>query len=204
MRYVVLMIFGLIATPVLAQDAAVKNILASSFQDKGIAKTSRLQLDEVNAACSEAMGNALPADVESKLQAKETASIVFPADGKYIGDYKKGETIAQSGIGMTWKDKADTENGGNCYNCHQLSPKELSYGTLGPSLLNYGKNMGVKDYDSAASQEILKATWSKIYNGKHNNVCSNMPRFGTNKILTEGQMKDIMALLFDPESPVNK
>jgi sulfur-oxidizing protein SoxX len=31
-----------------------------------------------------------------------------------------------------------------------------------------------------------------------------MPRFGHNKILTETQIKDLVALLMDPESPVNK
>ena len=31
-----------------------------------------------------------------------------------------------------------------------------------------------------------------------------MPRFGVNKFLTEQQIKDLVALLFDPESPVNK
>jgi L-cysteine S-thiosulfotransferase len=34
--------------------------------------------------------------------------------------------------------------------------------------------------------------------------CSNMPRFGSNKVLDEQQIKDVMAYLFDPESPVNK
>jgi sulfur-oxidizing protein SoxX len=31
-----------------------------------------------------------------------------------------------------------------------------------------------------------------------------MPRFGHNGILTEQQIKDVVALLMDPESPVNK
>jgi sulfur-oxidizing protein SoxX len=31
-----------------------------------------------------------------------------------------------------------------------------------------------------------------------------MPPFGAHKILTEQQMKDVMALLMDPDSPVNK
>lgn len=31
-----------------------------------------------------------------------------------------------------------------------------------------------------------------------------MPRFGFHKVLTEQQMKDVVAYLFDPESPVNK
>jgi sulfur-oxidizing protein SoxX len=31
-----------------------------------------------------------------------------------------------------------------------------------------------------------------------------MPRFGHQGILTEAQMKDLMALLLDPDSPINK
>ena len=34
--------------------------------------------------------------------------------------------------------------------------------------------------------------------------CSNMPRFGTNKVLTIEQIKDLVALLMSPDSPVNK
>jgi hypothetical protein len=34
-------------------------------------------------------------------------------------------------------------NGGNCYNCHQISKEEISFGTIGPSLYNYGKLRGV-------------------------------------------------------------
>jgi sulfur-oxidizing protein SoxX len=31
-----------------------------------------------------------------------------------------------------------------------------------------------------------------------------MPRFGTMKVLDEQQIKDVLAYLFDKESPVNK
>ena len=31
-----------------------------------------------------------------------------------------------------------------------------------------------------------------------------MPRFGTNKISTNEQIKDLVALLMSPDSPVNK
>jgi L-cysteine S-thiosulfotransferase len=34
--------------------------------------------------------------------------------------------------------------------------------------------------------------------------CSNMPRFGYHKFLSEQQIKDVTAYLFDPQSPVNK
>ena len=36
------------------------------------------------------------------------------------------------------------------------------------------------------------------------NACVNMPRFGDAGILTEAQIKDVMALLLDPASPVNQ
>jgi sulfur-oxidizing protein SoxX len=88
-------------------------------------------------------------------------------------------------------------NGGNCYACHQMEPSELSYGTLGPSLASYGKD---RKYDP----EEIKRAWAKVYDSQSQVACSSMPRFGANKVLTEAQIKDIIAFLFDPESPVNK
>ena len=44
----------------------------------------------------------------------------------------------------------------------------------------------------------------KVYNSEAYLACSNMPRFGHKGILTEQQIKDVVALLMDPESPVNK
>ena len=88
-------------------------------------------------------------------------------------------------------------NGGNCYNCHQLSPKEISYGTIGPSLYQYGKLRG-------DTEEVRRTTWAKIWNSKASNACSNMPRAGHMGIITEKQIKDLMALLLDPKSPVNQ
>ena len=47
--------------------------------------------------------------------------------------------------------------------------------------------------------------WSgKVYNAEAYNACTNMPRFGHKGILTEQQIKDVVALLMDPDSPVNK
>ena len=114
-----------------------------------------------------------------------------------MGDWKNGEKIAQSGKGLTWSDKAGEANGGNCYNCHQITKQELSYGTIGPSLYNYGKLRG-------NSEEIVKYTWGKIYNAKATNLCSLMPRAGAMGVLTEAQIRDLVALLLDPESPVNQ
>ena len=128
------------------------------------------------------------------------------AESPYIGDWKEGEKLAQNGRGMTWTDAsaATTANGGNCYNCHQLSKAEISYGTIGPSLYNYGKLRGVADPASAAAKPIVEYTWAKLYNAKAYNACSGMPRFGHAKMLDEAQLKHLMALLLDPKSPVNQ
>ncbi|MEK9815845.1 MAG: sulfur oxidation c-type cytochrome SoxX [Limnobacter sp.] len=100
-------------------------------------------------------------------------------------------------MGFQFSDKEGTAAGGNCYACHQLAPQELSYGNIGPSLYQYGKLRG-------NSEEIMKYTWAKIWNSHAYNACSNMPRFGAEGILTETQLKDVMALLMAPDSPVNK
>ncbi len=166
------------------------------FQAKGQAKYERLTADEVQQACN-AYGNNPPPDVQAKLAAAQLATVKLPADGKYLGDWKEGEKVAQSGRGFTWSDKAEDPAGGNCYNCHQIGPAETSYGTVGPSLLGYGKTRG-------NSPEIQKYTYSKIYNAKAFSLCSEMPRFGHAGALNEKQIKDLVALLLDPASPVNK
>ncbi len=182
-----------------ADDASFQAMLKSGFRDAGIVKTTRLEQDATQAFCSD------PKFAESKdaakkraeIEAANLATVKWPSDGKFLGDYKEGEKVAQSGRGLTSTDKADQVNGGNCYNCHQLDPKEISYGTIGPSLLGYGKLKGT-------SETALKETWSKIWNSKSSNACSNMPRGGHMGIITEKQIQDLMALLLDPASPVNK
>ena len=54
---------------------------------------------------------------------------------------RRARAIAQSGYGLRFTDYPPrSANGGNCYACHQMTRQEVSYGTLGPSLLAYGKN----------------------------------------------------------------
>ena len=43
--------------------------------------------------------NAPPKAVADAILAREKAAIVYPADGKLMGDWKKGEKLAQSGYG---------------------------------------------------------------------------------------------------------
>lgn len=184
-------------------DAATVQMMNSSFRDQGIAKVSRLEQDEMQKACSSS--EAPSAAVEKRIMEQAQASIEWPADGKFFGDWRSGEKLAQSGRGMTWSDaSADPgKNGGSCYNCHQLDAKELSYGTIGPSLLHYGKSRGVTDPNATSAAEVVKYTWSRLWNAKATAPCSNMPRFGHEKILDVAQLRDLMSLLLDPQSPVN-
>ena len=187
-------------------DALMAQMMSSSFRDEGIAKVDRLQQDEANAACSKAQGAALPDSVANPIQEAALKSVRMPADGVFLGDWREGEKLAQNGRGMTWTDKsaAPGANGGNCYNCHQITQAEISFGTIGPSLYNYGKTRGITDPDSATARPIVEYTWTKLWNAKSYNACSGMPRFGHAGLLNETQLKHLMALILDPRSPVNQ
>jgi sulfur-oxidizing protein SoxX len=193
-------------SPTSALDARLDEMMRTSFRDQGIAKVDRLLQDPANDACSDMLGKDLSPEAAKKIEAEGMKTIKAPSDGRYLGDWKRGEALAQSGRGMTWTDKtADTSaNGGNCYNCHRLSKEEISYGTIGPSLYQYGKLRGVTDPSSPAAKPMIEYTWGKLWNTRAYNACSNMPRFGHAGLLSEAQLKDLMALLLDPKSPVNR
>jgi len=179
----------------LAGKAAV--VLKSSFKANGQATLDRLDQDETQRICSEYAGKALPGDVAQKLEKLNLATIKYPADGKLTGDWRNGEKIAQEGRGKQFSDDPSGPVGGNCYACHQLAPQELAYGTIGPSLYQFGKLRGY-------GMETQRYVYGKIYNPEAYAACSNMPRFGHNGILSEQQIKDLTALLMDPQSPVNR
>jgi len=203
-----LTIAGFIVASSLLQNVAVaqqKNdpkfnkMMADSFRAQGIAGLDRIDQDATQKFCSDPVfANSKQGEkMRDKIQKMNMDTIKQPSDGKYIGDWKNGEKIAQSGRGATWTDKADTVVVGGCYNCHQIDPKEISYGNIGPSLTGYGKMRGY-------SPEVVTYTWNRINNSKAYNACSNMPRFAHFKLLNEQQIQDVMALLLDPASPVNQ
>jgi sulfur-oxidizing protein SoxX len=179
-------------------DRDVVEVMKKSFKARGQAQLDRLDRDEMQAACSRSVTQGpLPGVEADRLQRANLAAVKYPADGRFMGDWKEGEKIAQSGVGKQFSDDPKRPNGANCYACHQLSPKELSFGTIGPSLYNYGKQRGT-------SPEVQKYTFTKVYNAQAFKACSSMPRFGHNGILTEEQIKHVVGLLLDPDSPVNK
>jgi L-cysteine S-thiosulfotransferase len=204
---VALLAVGCASAPsVVDLNALTQQIVKASFRDQGIVKASILNTDETNQACSEADASGKPLDEKTAKRIEEInmKAIKWPSDGKFIGDWKEGEKIAQNGRGLTFTDDEKTVNGGNCYNCHKIDEKEISYGTIGPSLHNYGKIRGITDPNSASARPIVEYTWGKIWNSKAYNACSNMPRAGHSGILTEAQVRHVVGLLLDPKSPVNK
>jgi sulfur-oxidizing protein SoxX len=185
-------------------DAQALTMMKTSFRAEGIATMDRLEQDLGQKACSSEQA---PSEaVAKKIEEEALASIKWPSNGQYIGDWREGEKLAQNGRGMTWTDKsaAPSANGANCYNCHQISKQEISFGTIGPSLYNYGKMRGVSKVDDPASMPIIQYTWGKLWNSKAYSACSNMPRFGHAGLLDENQIRHVMALLLDPKSPVNQ
>ena len=190
---------ALIAAPAFADGdhrAKAMQMMKQDFVTKGQATADRIAEDGLQAICNRT-GNKPPEAIGKQMETDQMATVKYPADGKLIGDWKEGEKLAQSGRGFTWSDEPGLPVGGNCYNCHQISPKESSYGTVGPSLFHFGKLRG-------NTVDMQKYAYSKIYNAKSYNLCSEMPRFGHIGALKEAQIKDLVALLLDPESPVNK
>src|SRR5262245_16250702 len=174
-------------------DAATR----AAFPNASADWLSRFKTDQTLEACSRNR-DAPPAETARTIAARESTTIQYPPDGKLIGDWKRGEQIAQSGYGLRFTDDPPTrENGGNCYACHQLTKEEVSHGTVGPSLVQYGKIRRFSEADA-------KVAYDKTYNSHATSPCSLMPRFGTNGVLTIEQIRDIVGLLMSPESPVNR
>ena len=179
-----------------AHRAQAIAVIKKDFQPRGQASLDRLAEDGLQAVCNRT-GNKPPEYISKQMEADQMAGVKYPADGKLMGDWREGEKLAQSGRGFTWTDDPGLPVGGNCYNCHQIDPKETAFGTIGPTLYKFGKLRG-------NSADIQKYVYTKIYNSKAYNLCSEMPRFGHAGALGEKQIKHLVALLLDPESPVNK
>jgi len=179
-------------------SAEMLKLFKADFKSKGPVKVDQvLQQDDAQKFCTEQEGKQADIYELAKIQAVQLKKIKYPANGEYLGDWKIGNKIANSGIGGQFSDPVGTVSGGNCFGCHQITKDEIAYGTLGPSLYQYGKIRG-------SSSEVYKYTWAKIYNAQAFVACSSMPRFGHSGILDEQQIKDVMALLLAIDSPVNR
>jgi L-cysteine S-thiosulfotransferase len=192
---------ALLAAPLAAETEVsqerVDEVVRAAFANAPEDFQARLEPDEIMEICNATLNDPDDDDWDRIIQLAQE-SVVYPEDGELIGDWRRGEALAQSGYGMRFTDYPPArETGGNCYACHELTAAEVSYGTLGPSLRRYGETRG---YD----EDAVRAAYDKIFNPHVVLPCSMMPRMGANGVLTPEQLRDVVALLMDPESPVNE
>lgn len=188
----------IVGSHALAQDdiaARAEAAFVSSFAGGDPVILARVAVqDSVQRICSEHR-NAPPAELGQGMMSVQRAAIRYPP--QLLGDWREGERIAEGFTGGRYNDKPGQPAGGNCYACHQITPREIGYGTVGPSLLAYGRSRGW----GTAAQRVV---YERIYNAQSFVACSSMPRFGHNGVLTPQQIAHLVALLLDPASPVNR
>ncbi len=185
-------------------EALTETQVAQSFTDDTPEHLDRvLKRDDTQKLCSQYRNNP-PEKLATTLIEREKKTIRYPDSGKLMGDWKAGDKWVNAGfamrIGRIEPDppaKQTGGNGGNCYACHAVSPKEVAAGNMGPSLIGYGALRGT-------GEDIVKYTYEKLYNAQAFVACSNMPRLGHNGVLKPEQIADITAYLLSPESPVNQ
>ncbi|MDP1646537.1 MAG: sulfur oxidation c-type cytochrome SoxX [Thiobacillus sp.] len=196
---------GAFATAHAGEDLSgkVSKLVADSFKPGEGQDMSRLAQDDTQKTCSKTRNNPSAKEADA-INARERGNIKYPDGNHLMGDWKNGEKLVKGGFGMRIGSiepdpaaKQKGGNGGNCYACHALDPKEVAAGNIGPSLTGYGTLRG-------ASDDIVKYTYEKLYNAQATVACSSMPRMGHNGILTPAQVADITAYLVSPESPLNK
>jgi sulfur-oxidizing protein SoxX len=184
-------------------EALAESAIVQSFTDDTPENIARVtKPDDTLKLCSQYRDNP-PPKLADQVVEREKKNIKYPGNGVLMGDWKAGEKLVNAGFAMRLGKiepdplaKQKGGQGGNCYACHAVSPKEVAAGNMGPSLVGYGALRGTGD-------EIVKYTYGKIYNAQATVACSNMPRLGHNGVLKPEQIADITAYLLSPESPVN-
>lgn len=162
----------------------------------------RMKQDKIQEACSQLKGEEPDPATIKKVKKIAEKSVEYPEGGIELGDWKKGQKLAENAYGWRVAHKVDDHDkrdpGGLCMNCHVLeSDKKIRSGSIGTSLVGYGDKRGRDD-------QTLRYTYRQIYNPHTNFPCAHMPRFGANGLLTKEQISHVMAYLLDPESPVNQ
>lgn len=168
----------------LSQTSPFKGRLEAAL-DSGGERFSKVLLtqDEGQRLCTQ-YRDRIPAELLPKFIEEQKKLIKYPKDGKLMGDWKNGEKVF-----------TDPKRG-NCYACHAGVASEVAYGTMGPSLTNYGMR--------GQSEAVVRYTYEKIYNAWAFVPCSLMYRGGVHGLFTPEETADLVAFLLDPNSPINR
>lgn len=174
--------------------------LDQKTQEGGTVRDRQTQ-DELQKVCSALKGKPVDSGTAIRVTALAREEMEYPEGGIKLGDWKRGEEIANSGygfrVGHRTDDHSEQQPGGNCMACHRMDPSVTTAGTIGPSLIDYADRRGT-------DETARKFTYQMIYNPHVSFPCTTMPRFGANNFLTLEQIQDVMAYLLDPDSPVNQ
>ena len=92
-------------------------VIKAGFADRSIAKVDRLNQSDLQKSCTQA-ANQPSAEVRARLEKAALAAVRYPADGRYMGDFKQGERIAE----------------------HQLHPIPLDLDPRHPHILAHQRN----------------------------------------------------------------
>ena len=158
-------------------------------------------------ACNAADVAGKPLDPQraKRIEAENFKTIQWPADGKFLGDWKQGEEIAQNGRGLTWTDNAKVgqrrqllqlppdHQGGDLLRHHRPQPLQLRQAARRHRPGEPGGQADASNTPGARSGTPRPTTRAP--------TCRASGHMG---ILNEQQVRDIMALLLDPQSPVNQ
>jgi len=182
-RHLYLLLFALLVS-VSAQTSTpyITPELQRLIQSGGKSYSDTLLKQAADQALCSRYRNRLPPEVLGSFIEEQRKAIKYPADGRLMGDWKRGEAIY------------NTLARGNCFSCHVGSPLNIG-GNVGPSLEKYGQR--------GTSEAIQRYTYEVIYNAWAYFPCTVMYRFGHNGLLKPEEIADVVAYLLDPTSDFN-
>ena len=101
-----------IGEPPKLSDSDLNEVYAAmkrDFHARGAATMSRIEPDPTQRMCNLHSDNP-PAELAKTLEDEQLKNIPFPAE--MMGDWKRGQRIAESGVGLQWSDRPGTVSGG--------------------------------------------------------------------------------------------
>ena len=148
--------------------------------------------------CCSQYRNVPPKAVADAIVAREKAAIVYPADGKLMGDWKKGEKLAQSGYGWRFTDyppRAAERRQLLCLPPARRQGAELRHAGAEPA----GVRQDPQDSPRPTSRPSTSGSTTRMPRSR----ARTCPAWGQ-QVPYVDQIKDLVAYVMSPESPVNK
>lgn len=182
----------------------VEAVISDSWGERASTADPAMSQDTTQRECTR-HADRPPDAVAVAIMQREWRSITYPKGAIAGGDWRRGEILARSGAAPRMSDSQDAERSGPaapaCAACHLLDRRDSSKSAggqrTGPSLVGYGSR-------KTWSEQSTSLLYEQIYNSNAVIACSAMPRYGAQKLLSPDDIRDIVAYLVSPDSPVNR